>query len=249
MTRFVKDNYNIASINNIIDKVASISKRLEETDKPIFIELVGTPKSGKTTLKKYLSNFFKKYGVNYKAHQETAEYNPIKDKGSKQYDIWMVMELLRNITEDLSQNEGKIIIFDRGILDRIPWMKYDIDKGLMTQRDLERVTSMYDLSALDEYRPITQIFKTSPKLSVKRKGEPGFFVNEENMEKFNGFLDESMDSITSRTSYSNFIITDQYQDNIKKFTMDCTNNILDGINQELDRRDELKKKQINKEER
>ena len=46
-------------------KAKKISEELKDTNKPIFIELVGTPKSGKTTLKNSLEEIFKRNNVNF----------------------------------------------------------------------------------------------------------------------------------------------------------------------------------------
>ena len=221
-----------------------LSNKLKKENKPIFIELIGTPKSGKTTLKNALIECFTKFDIDVMARKETAEYNPI-DKKSKQYDIWMVLELFRNLSEDLSKKNGQVIIYDRGILDRLPWMKYDIESGIMSKKDFDRFTKLYELDCFKGYSPITQIFETSPSLSVQRKGKPGFFVNEKTITKFNNYLHESMPQIQKNSPYSNYIITDKYQGNLKEFILDNTNLIINGINKELDdrnhKRDEIEK--------
>ena len=115
-------------------KAKKISEELKDTNKPIFIELVGTPKSGKTTLKNSLEEIFKRNNVNFLSRRETAEYNPVS-KSSMYYDTWMILELCKNLSEDLSTEEGKVIIYDRGILDRLPWMEFALNNGAMSSND------------------------------------------------------------------------------------------------------------------
>lgn len=67
----------IQKMNAIVEKLKAVSERLKHTDSPVFIELVGTPKSGKTTLKRSLQDLFEKAGIGVFTRQETAEYNPI----------------------------------------------------------------------------------------------------------------------------------------------------------------------------
>ena len=67
-----------------LKKLEEIDRTLEEikgevtgSDKPLFIELIGTPKSGKTTLKNAIQKAFDKKGIPVITRRETAEYNPI----------------------------------------------------------------------------------------------------------------------------------------------------------------------------
>ena len=82
-------------VHEIRDQIKRIKKLQEATKSPVFIELLGTPKSGKTTLKKALMKLADYNGLDFMARQETAEVNPI-EKGKVQYDPWMVLELMKN---------------------------------------------------------------------------------------------------------------------------------------------------------
>lgn len=62
-----------------LKKLEEIDRTLEEikgevtgSDKPLFIELIGTPKSGKTTLKNAIQNAFDKKGIPVITRRETA---------------------------------------------------------------------------------------------------------------------------------------------------------------------------------
>ena len=234
------ENINEEMLENTKERIIELSQRLKKTDKPVFIELTGTPKSGKTTLKRALEESLSKYGIDVYTRRETAEYNPI-NKSDEHYDIWMILELFKNISEDLSKKNGQVIIYDRGILDRIPWMKLGVEKESLTKSDFKKLTSLYSMKKFDGYSPITKIFETSPKLSVQRQGKPGFFVNEKNVGMYNEFLKESLSQIQHHSSYSSYTITDVYQGNMKSFIIDNTNDIIDGINKELDRRATIEK--------
>ena len=217
-------------------KLTKLSERLKTQKEPVFIELIGTPKSGKTTLKKAFSTCFQNFGINTLTRKETAEYNPISKK-SDNYNMWMILELFKNVSEDLSNNSGKIIIYDRGILDRLPWMRLAQSENEISKDDFTSILSLYEISNFKKYKPISLILETSPELSVKRKGKPGGCVNVENMEKFNDFLLRSKMNIEGLSSTSHYIHTDEYQGKLKDFILVCTYNIIDSINKELDARE------------
>ena len=108
-------------MNEIKDNMRRIKEGINDDRDPIFIELLGTPKSGKTTLLKNVKGLFANSGIEMFTRRETAEYNPV-DKDSNQYDLWMVLELFRNLVEDISNRKGQIVIYDRGIIDRLTWL-------------------------------------------------------------------------------------------------------------------------------
>ena len=72
-----EDVKQLEKLVRIQNRVTRISKTLKDINEPIFIELIGTPKSGKTTLKGYLQNLFENNGIDCFCRRETAEYNPV----------------------------------------------------------------------------------------------------------------------------------------------------------------------------
>ena len=146
----------------------------------------------------------------------------------------MILELCKNLSEDLSKKKGKIIIYDRGILDRLPWMKMSVEKGTMSEDTYNKLLKLFEVDVLNRYNPIAEIFKTSPKLSVQRKGRPGRSVNIESITTFNKMLDETIPDIRKRVRYSSVIETDPYQGYMQRFITDNVDDILKGIEQEIE---------------
>lgn len=228
-------------INSMVQKLNVIDQKIKEIKRmqrymcnPIFIELLGTPKSGKTTLKNYLSNLFENNDINYFARQETAEYNPV-EKTSNGYNLWMVLELLKNVDEDLSKADGKIIIYDRGLLDRMAWMEYDVQNEKMFKEDKEIILKAYQIMPISDYKPISKVYITSPQLSIKRKGKSGKFVNEDSIRRYNQILKNQISTIQKRSLHSDITYTDEYEGDIKNFIIDSTFSIVNEIYREIQR--------------
>ena len=67
----------------IKNNISRIKAGINEDTPPIFVELIGTPKSGKTTLLRSLKSLFYNNQMEIFTRRETAEYNPV-EKGAKQ---------------------------------------------------------------------------------------------------------------------------------------------------------------------
>ena len=217
---------NKEKVNNNQNAVAYLRKNLPEIDKPIFIELIGTPKSGKTTLVNAISSLFEKYKIPTFIRRETAEYNPIQDKNSEEYTMWMIMELIKNLSEDLNDRKGSLVIYDRGLLDRIPWLEYGVKNGSVSKNDSERIKQLYEMDLLKRYKPLAYGFKTSPELSIKRKGGEGRLVNKSSLILFNDLLDKHHKFIADHSFKYNVTETDPYQERLSEFIMHITGGII-----------------------
>ena len=59
--------------NKITDNLKYIKKNISKKDGPIFVELIGTAKSGKTTLLNSITELLTRHGVPVQKRAETAE--------------------------------------------------------------------------------------------------------------------------------------------------------------------------------
>ncbi len=226
-----------AQMKNIENNLSQIKLGLEKSTGPIFVELVGTPKSGKTTLLNSFKNLFEKANIPFQTRRETAEYNPIENKNAEEYEIWMIMELLKNLSEDINNSTPRIVMYDRGMLDRIPWLDVDIQKNIISMKDVAILKEFFKTDFLNKYRPITYNLITSPELSVERKGRPGRIVNVPNIEMVNSYLDKENEFLASLSSKYNVIKTDQYQGEIERFIIDISEMVTSDILEIMKKRD------------
>lgn len=222
-------------IENIKKNMQMIKEKICSSTTPIFIELLGTPKSGKTTLLKSLKNLFGNNEIEVFTRRETAEYNPV-EKEAKQYDLWMVLELFKNLSEDLSNKQGQIVIYDRGIIDRLIWLQKAVQDEEISKEDFDKIEGLYDLETIKEYKPITYGFLTSTELSVRRKGSVGRYVNRETLNSYNTILLKSQDKISKLSSSYHLISTDEYQGRIEEFILDTASDIAERIAEQLERK-------------
>lgn len=227
--------YYLQKMNKLNERLPQIRSSLKKVDSPIFVELIGTPKSGKTTLLNNFKQIFEKNNIEFIARRETAEYNPIS-KDSDNYNLWMIMELYKNLSEDFENGKGKIVIYDRGILDRLPWILKDVDEGSLKPEEADIYKKLYGMNIVKNYKPISYNLITSPQISVERKGKPGKFVNEKSMQKFNECLEKSQDFFKEHSSQYREIVTDPYQGYKQEFIIDVVDSVLNDVEREINRR-------------
>lgn len=218
---------------NIQSNLEYIRQNLSKVRQPIIIELIGTPKSGKTTLITNLEKLFTNSGISIKTRQETAEYNPIENKDLPEYNIWMIMELMKNLSEDLSEQTSKIIIYDRGVLDRIPWIDLAVEDGIISKEDANSFRQLYSTQFLRKYKPIAYGLFTSPNNSVQRKGKEGRLVNRRNVARFNKRLGEEEETIQDGADKYTIIQTDEYQGQLKRFILEMSETITADIKEKI----------------
>lgn len=149
------------------------------------------------------------------------------------------MELYKNLCEDIENNHGKIVIYDRGILDRLPWYKQLLEKGEISEEEFEIFNQMYKLKIAQEYKPIAYNFITSPELSIYRKGKEGKFVNKKAIENFNGHLDTSREFFKEKSSNYREIYTDEYQGHLQEFIIDVVNDMTIDLCNEIKKDERL----------
>lgn len=181
--------------NKITDNLKYIKENISKKDGPIFVELIGTAKSGKTTLLNSITELLTRHGVPVQKRAETAEYNPIANKDLEEYNIWMYSELMRNLSEDMSDSTPRVVIYDRGMLDRLPWIDFSVNDGSIPARDAFLLKQLLSSEFMKRYKPLAYGFVTSPELSVFRKGKEGRLVNRKNVGLFNQFMEAEKENI------------------------------------------------------
>lgn len=155
-------------------------------NKPIFIEFMGTPESGKTSVSRCLEERLKNIGYSVIFIQESAEVLPENIvKGSFEASVWMYLNTLKEVLNALSSNSD-IVIADRGILD-----------GAFYNMRFKNIDKIFENSCLafDEFVKTLDIMPdfvvsliTTKEESIRRRGGEGRLVTLEYIERYNSDL-------------------------------------------------------------
>lgn len=218
-----------AQKNRIEGNLEYIKSNIGKMEGPIFVELIGTAKSGKTTLLNNMTALLTKNGVPMQKRAETAEYNPIENKDIEEYNIWMYSELMKNLSEDMSDLTPRVVIYDRGMLDRLPWIDFSVYEGSIPQADSAILKNLFESEFMKRYKPLTYGFITSPETSVLRKGREGRLVNLKSVKLFNDCMAQEDKAISAGSGQYSKIKTDNYQGYLKEFIMDFADRMTSDV--------------------
>ncbi len=137
------------SISQMIDDIRYM---LDETGEIIFIECLGTPGSDKTKYTKYLRKLLKSKNMEKNVvrrqdpekriipeeTEESESESEVKIR-DKDYYSEFLKKRFRTVINDLGKkNQGKIIIYDRGLLDFIVWLNYDYYRATIDFDELNK---------------------------------------------------------------------------------------------------------------
>lgn len=114
--------------------------------RPFSIELFGTPKSGKTTVKEMIKHFFKRQGWSVATPTEGAEVVEWVKRREPDYNF-QTGEYALSRARELAYGPGHksfhLVIFDRGIYDVIARMEYYAAKGIVTAEERDAVEKYF----------------------------------------------------------------------------------------------------------
>lgn len=90
--------------------------------KPLIIEFLGMPKTGKTRTSGKLHKILSEKSINIYSIKERASICPITDKLHPSFDFWTASAFIREYTT-LIDSDIDIVIADRGLLDAVIWVR------------------------------------------------------------------------------------------------------------------------------
>ncbi len=162
-----------------IQELESIAKVVKKKDnKPIIIEVSGTPNAGKTMALSRLETILKRhFSLPTKVIYEAAKLCPIKDKYSPLFDYWTANTTINRLLDSISKGH-KLIICERGIFDAISWLTtYSYDK-LISKENLQKTTDFYFLSEWAQFLEYLFVMKCSVQTSIQREAVDGLLTSE-----------------------------------------------------------------------
>ena len=117
--------------------------RKSQITRPFMVELFGTPKAGKSTIKEMLKHFFKRAGWSVSTPTEGAEVVEWTKRHEPQYNFQTceyALSFARNRADD---KRFHLVIFDRAVMDGVVRMQYYADRGVMTEEERRCVEGYY----------------------------------------------------------------------------------------------------------
>lgn len=111
--------------------------------RPFFVEITGSPSSGKTTTITELDKFLRRMGFRVLRPQEGAEVIRHIDRTTPVYNIRTGLYALSMLLDYSHSNTYDVVIFDRSIYDAYTWMMYWEQKGKLTPEEKKCIQDFF----------------------------------------------------------------------------------------------------------
>lgn len=146
--------------------------RKQRLVRPLMIELFGTPKSGKTTVKDMLKHFFKRNGFLLSTPTEGAEVVEWPKRVEPDYNF-QTAEYALSKARELAYGPGHkmvhVAIFDRANMDGVVRMEMYGDKGIITPAERDITQGYYLLPKNNDLFDLHVCLVASPEVAIDRE--------------------------------------------------------------------------------
>ncbi len=132
-----------------------------------YIELAGSPKSGKDSIVKGLRDYFRYMDTNIAETKGGISKSPLKGKTSIEALIWSMCDLQQNFLCQ-RQTEAKYMLLNRGFFDRLIWIEQYLKLGILDEKTASKYTECWLEFALDRKSTTVFLLITSPEAAMER---------------------------------------------------------------------------------
>lgn len=181
--------------------------------RPFFIEVLGTPSSGKTSAIKQLDTFFRRQEFRVLCPQEGAEVvrhisrrEPIYNAQTGIYALELLIDLMHSSVYD-------IVIFDRCIFDAYVWAEFHKKKERLTKTEKKTLQDFFLSRLWSDTIDAAIIMICDPDTAVRREhttalvAEKGHTTNEDTIRDLVSIHRAAYDTLSPRYSQLHLVDT------------------------------------------
>lgn len=152
----------------ILHRFDSDGSRTKILDRPFMLELFGTPKSGKSTMKEMLKHFFRRNGWKVTTPTEGAEVVELP-RAEPEYNFQTTEYALGEARERFYNRRFHLGIFDRAIYDGVTRMEYYREKGIISLEQQRLIEGYYLLPWNAGMFDMHICLVASPEVAIQRE--------------------------------------------------------------------------------
>ncbi|MBI2099587.1 hypothetical protein HYT45_04265 [Candidatus Uhrbacteria bacterium] len=143
-------------------------RRTVGSPRPFMIELFGTPKSGKSTMKEMLKHFFRRNGWSVSTPTEGAEIVELP-RDEPQYNFQTTEYALGMARERSYDPNFHLVIFDRAIMDGVVRMDFYGEKAILTVEQRQTIQNYFLLPWNRELFDAHVCLVANPEAAIRRE--------------------------------------------------------------------------------
>jgi thymidylate kinase len=137
--------------------------------RPFFIEITGSPSSGKTTTITEFDKWFRRMGFRVLRPQEGAEVIRHIGRDTPLYNIRTGLYALEMLIDLSSGHQYDLVIFDRGIFDAYCWMLYWLEKGKLSPEETEMIQQFFLSRFWMPHIDVAYFMICDPRIAMERE--------------------------------------------------------------------------------
>jgi len=164
-------------------------KEQKQMKRPYFIEITGSPSSGKTTIIQILDPFFRRQGFRVYTPQEGAEVIRHIPRTNHLYNVRTGLYALTTLIDASVNNNYDLVIFDRCLYDALTWINYWSAKNDLTITETKTLEGFFSFYTWLNWLDAIFFVVADPEEAAKRDREAsltdkfGTTTNPENLKK------------------------------------------------------------------
>jgi len=136
--------------------------------RPFNVELLGTPKSGKSTMAEAIEHTLKRSDWIVTARPEGATVVDRIKRDTPHYNLETCRYALSEVAQRMD-SEFELVVLDRGLMDGMVWMGYWLAKSKITQADHDAVNAFYGTALLRDQFDLHVYLVCDPKVAMDRE--------------------------------------------------------------------------------
>ncbi|MFA5853718.1 MAG: hypothetical protein WC866_01390 [Patescibacteria group bacterium] len=136
--------------------------------RPFVVELLGTPKSGKTTIAEAIEHTLKRNDGIVTARPEGATVVDRVKRDTPHYNLETCRYALSEVTQRL-ESDLDLIILDRGLMDGMIWMEYWQKRGDLSEDDYAKAIAFYGMEIFRDLFDLHVLLVCEPEVAMQRE--------------------------------------------------------------------------------
>lgn len=181
-------------------------KPIKEMERPFFVEITGSPSSGKTTMARILDPFFRRQGFTIYKPLEGAEEIRIIERDTHLYNATTATYALYKLMRCSTDSRLDLVIFDRCLVDGHTWMDSWVEKGDLSPHEAKKLQNYFYFPTWFNMLDAVFIVITTPEEAMRRDRKEsltqkfGDTTNPESIKKLIRFFEKSYEKLSKKRS-------------------------------------------------
>ncbi|HZS03017.1 MAG TPA: hypothetical protein VFE37_30180 [Chloroflexota bacterium] len=152
----------------VLARFPTVEDPIRLARRPFFVELAGTPKSGKSTTAARLAHFLRRNHFRVRLLPEPASICPLAHQDHLAFNTWATCTTLIEMLQAVERDE-QIVLLDRGLFDALCWTHWLARTGRLSAAERRTVDEFVALDCWRQWLDLVFVFTADPDTAIERE--------------------------------------------------------------------------------